>query len=219
MRMAWCKLRPDHLVTKICNLIADLVVSHADGIMAHYHDASAHRHGNVGHARHSAFWISSRKKRNPSARHGGGASLIEMCLRLSPDRDPCCLVNAVALLLLTIYIPERSVPALSLHARSPRDPMLAVAAVGLIVNLVSMKLLSAGSSESINVRGPISTSSATCSDRYASSLPPSSSCTWAGPYSIRSSAHWTLHRSPHLEALESGRPYPDGRRADRNRFA
>lgn len=46
-------------------------------------------------------------------------------------------------------------------------PMLAVAAVGLIVNLVSMKLLSAGSSESLNVQGHISRSLATCWGRWA----------------------------------------------------
>lgn len=63
------------------------------------------------------------------------------------------LVNAVVLLLLTVYILYEAYQ----RFRSPPEilggPMLAVAAVGLVVNLVSMKLLSAGSSESLNVRG------------------------------------------------------------------
>lgn len=63
------------------------------------------------------------------------------------------LVNAVVLLLLTIYILYEAY----LRFLSPPEilggPMLAVAAVGLVVNLVSMKLLSAGSSESLNVQG------------------------------------------------------------------
>lgn len=53
------------------------------------------------------------------------------------------LVNAVVLLLPTIYILYEAYQ----RFRSPPEvlgvPMLAVAAVGLVVNLVSMKLLSA----------------------------------------------------------------------------
>lgn len=63
------------------------------------------------------------------------------------------LVNAVVLLLLTVYILYEAYE----RFRSPPEilggPMLAVAAVGLIVNLISMKLLSAGSSENLNVKG------------------------------------------------------------------
>lgn len=63
------------------------------------------------------------------------------------------LVNAVVLLLLTIYILHEAYQ----RFRSPPEilsgPMLAVAAVGLVVNLISMKLLSAGSSESLNIQG------------------------------------------------------------------
>jgi cobalt-zinc-cadmium efflux system protein len=63
------------------------------------------------------------------------------------------LVNAVVLLLLTIYILYEAYQ----RFRSPQEilsgPMLAVAVVGLIVNLVSMRLLASGSSESLNVKG------------------------------------------------------------------
>ena len=63
------------------------------------------------------------------------------------------LTNAVVLLLLTAYILYEAYQ----RFRDPPDilgaPMLAVAVVGLAVNLISMKLLSAGSSESLNVKG------------------------------------------------------------------
>jgi cobalt-zinc-cadmium efflux system protein len=63
------------------------------------------------------------------------------------------LVNAVVLLLLTIYILYEAYQ----RFRSPPEilsgPMLAVAAGGLVVNLISMRLLWAGSSESLNVQG------------------------------------------------------------------
>ncbi|MGA0594306.1 cation diffusion facilitator family transporter [Enterovirga sp. CN4-39] len=63
------------------------------------------------------------------------------------------LGNAVVLLLLTIYILYEAYE----RFRNPPEvlglPMLIVAAVGLGVNLVSMRLLSGGSGESLNVRG------------------------------------------------------------------
>lgn len=59
----------------------------------------------------------------------------------------------MVLLLLTGYILYEAYQ----RFRSPPEilsgPMLAVAAVGLVVNLVSIKLLLAGSSESLNVQG------------------------------------------------------------------
>lgn len=63
------------------------------------------------------------------------------------------LLNAVVLLVLTIYI------LLEAYERftNPPDvlswPMLIVAVIGLAVNLVSMRLLSGGSSASLNVQG------------------------------------------------------------------
>jgi cobalt-zinc-cadmium efflux system protein len=63
------------------------------------------------------------------------------------------LGNAVVLLLLTIYILYEAYE----RFRNPPEilglPMLAVAVVGLGVNLVSMRLLAGGSGDSLNVRG------------------------------------------------------------------
>jgi cobalt-zinc-cadmium efflux system protein len=63
------------------------------------------------------------------------------------------LVNAVVLLLLTVYILYEAYQRFLVPPEILGGPMLAVAAVGLVVNLISMKLLSAGSSESLNVQG------------------------------------------------------------------
>ena len=63
------------------------------------------------------------------------------------------LTNATVLLVLTIYI---FYEAYQRYLHPPEvlgGPMLAVAVTGLIVNLISMKLLSTGSSESLNVKG------------------------------------------------------------------
>ncbi len=61
--------------------------------------------------------------------------------------------NAVVLLLLTIYIFYEAYQRFLSPPEILGGPMLAVAVVGLAVNLISMKLLSAGSSESLNVKG------------------------------------------------------------------
>lgn len=63
------------------------------------------------------------------------------------------LTNAVVLLLLTIYIFYEAYKRFLNPPEILGGPMLAVAVVGLVVNLVSMKLLSTGSSESLNVKG------------------------------------------------------------------
>ena len=63
------------------------------------------------------------------------------------------LLNAVVLLLLTIFILYEAVGRLLDPPPVMAGPMLAVALVGLAVNLASMKLLAAGSSESLNVKG------------------------------------------------------------------
>lgn len=63
------------------------------------------------------------------------------------------LTNAVVLLLLTIYILYEAYQRFLNPPEILGGPMLAVAVVGLAVNLISMKLLSAGSSESLNVKG------------------------------------------------------------------
>ena len=63
------------------------------------------------------------------------------------------LTNAVVLLLLTVYILYEAYQRFLDPPEILGGPMLAVAAVGLAVNLISMKLLSAGSSESLNLKG------------------------------------------------------------------
>src|SRR5262245_29008092 len=63
------------------------------------------------------------------------------------------LTNAVVLLLLTIYILSEAYQRLLHPPEILAGPMLVVAVAGLVVNLISMKILSAGSSESLNVKG------------------------------------------------------------------
>ena len=63
------------------------------------------------------------------------------------------LANAVVLLLLTFYILYEAYQRFLNPPEISSLPMLGVAVVGLGVNLISMRLLSAGSSESLNVKG------------------------------------------------------------------
>ncbi|PZR81402.1 MAG: cation transporter, partial [Stutzerimonas stutzeri] len=63
------------------------------------------------------------------------------------------LTNAVVLLLLTFYILYEAYQRFLNPPEIIGGPMLVVAVIGLIVNLISMRLLSGGSSESINVKG------------------------------------------------------------------
>lgn len=63
------------------------------------------------------------------------------------------LANAVVLLLLTVYILYEAYKRFFEPPEILSGPMLVVAVVGLSVNLVSMRLLSAGSGESLNVKG------------------------------------------------------------------
>lgn len=63
------------------------------------------------------------------------------------------LANAVVLLLLTVYILYEAYQRFLAPPEVLGGPMLIVATIGLVVNLISMKLLTGGSSESLNVRG------------------------------------------------------------------
>lgn len=63
------------------------------------------------------------------------------------------LANAVVLLLLTVYILYEAYKRFLAPPEILSGPMLAVAAVGFVVNLISMRLLAGGSSESLNVQG------------------------------------------------------------------
>lgn len=63
------------------------------------------------------------------------------------------LTNAVVLLLLTVYILYEAYQRFLSPPEIIGGPMLAVAVAGLIVNLISMRLLASGSQESLNVKG------------------------------------------------------------------
>lgn len=63
------------------------------------------------------------------------------------------LANAVVLIVLSIYILYEAYQRFLNPPDILGGPMLIVAVVGLIVNLISMRLLSAASSESLNVKG------------------------------------------------------------------
>jgi cobalt-zinc-cadmium efflux system protein len=63
------------------------------------------------------------------------------------------LANAVVLLLLTVYILYEAYQRFQSPPEVMSGPMLIVASIGLVVNLISMRLLAGGSSESLNVKG------------------------------------------------------------------
>lgn len=63
------------------------------------------------------------------------------------------LANAVVLLVLTVFILYEAYRRFVDPPEIIGWPMLLVAAVGLVVNLISMRLLSGGSSDSLNVKG------------------------------------------------------------------
>jgi len=63
------------------------------------------------------------------------------------------LANAVVLLVLAIYILYEAYERLLAPPEVLSTPMLIVAVIGLVVNLVSMRLLAAGSKESLNLKG------------------------------------------------------------------
>ncbi len=63
------------------------------------------------------------------------------------------LANAVVLLLLTVYILYEAYHRFFAPPEVLSLPVLLVAVVGLVVNLISMRLLAAGAGESLNLRG------------------------------------------------------------------
>jgi len=63
------------------------------------------------------------------------------------------LVNAVVLLLLSVYILYEAYHRFFAPPEVLSTPMLVVAVIGLVVNLISMKLLAAGAGESLNLKG------------------------------------------------------------------
>lgn len=63
------------------------------------------------------------------------------------------LVNAVVLLVVTVFVLREAWARLAAPPEILGGPMLAVAVAGLIVNLISMRMLHAGSKESLNLKG------------------------------------------------------------------
>ena len=63
------------------------------------------------------------------------------------------MANAVVLLVVTIFVLREAWARLSEPIEILGGPMLAVAVAGLIVNLISMRMLHAGSKESLNLKG------------------------------------------------------------------
>ncbi|MCP5412064.1 MAG: cation transporter [Alphaproteobacteria bacterium] len=63
------------------------------------------------------------------------------------------LANSTFLLLITGYILYEAYTRFVSPPEIASTPMMIVAVIGLIVNLISMRILSSGSSESLNVRG------------------------------------------------------------------
>lgn len=63
------------------------------------------------------------------------------------------LVNAVVLLVVTVFVLREAYFRLFAPPEILGGPMLAVAVVGLIVNLVSMRILHGGAQESLNLKG------------------------------------------------------------------
>lgn len=129
------------------------------------------------------------------------------------------LTNAVVLLLLTIYILYEAYKRFQSPPEILSGPMLAVAAVGLVVNLISMKLLSAGSSESLNVQGAyfevLSDMLGSLGVIAAALIIMYTGWTLADP--IIGARHRLVHRPPHMEPPEASRPCFDGGGAGRDR--
>ena len=63
------------------------------------------------------------------------------------------LVNAVVLLVVTVFVLREAWARLFAPVEILGGPMLAVAVAGLVVNLISMRMLHAGSKESLNLKG------------------------------------------------------------------
>ncbi len=96
----------------------------------------------------------------------GGLALALLAIRYSekpatPERTYgyvraevlSALANAIVLLLLTVYILYEAWQRFLAPPAILGGPMLVVAVVGLCVNLISMRLLAGGSTESLNVQG------------------------------------------------------------------
>jgi len=63
------------------------------------------------------------------------------------------LINAVVLLVVTVFVLREAYQRIFEPTEILGIPMLAVAVAGLVVNLISMRMLHAGSKESLNLKG------------------------------------------------------------------
>lgn len=130
------------LVLTLTYMIAEVIGAVVTGSLALLADA-AHMFTDAGGLALALVAISF-SKREPTAQKSYGFMRGEIL---------AALVNAVVLLLLTVYILWEAYKRFVDPPQVLGWPMLLVASIGLIVNLVSMKLLSAGADESLNVKG------------------------------------------------------------------
>lgn len=123
-------------------LVAEVIGALVTGSLALLADA-AHMLTDVGGLALALFaiWFASRP-RSPRKTYGYLRSEVL-----------AALANAVVLLLLTIYILYEAYQRFFAPPDVLSTPMLVVAIIGLAVNLISMRLLAAGSQESLNLRG------------------------------------------------------------------
>ena len=134
---------------------------------------------------------------------------------ITASRSAAC-VNAILLFLVALYILYEAYQRLSSPPEIESMGMLVVATLGLVINLISMRLLSGGKEESLNVKGAYGSL-----ERYAGfdwrHPVRSSSALPAGAGSIRS-LRWPLAygscRAP--DAFESQPEYPARGRARRH---
>ena len=120
------------------------------------------------------------------------------------------LANAVVLLVLTVYILYEAYRRFVDPPEVIGGPMLVVAAVGLIVNLISMRLLSGGSSESLNIKGAyfevLSDMLGSLGVIVAALIVMATGWRLAGP--DRGGGYRPVHRAAHLEPTEPSNAHP-----------
>ncbi len=123
-------------------LVAEVIGAFVSGSLALLADA-AHMLTDAGGLALALFaiWFAARP---PSASKTYGYLRTEVL---------AALINAVVLLLLAVYILYEAYQRLFEPPEVLSTPMLIVAIVGLAVNLISMRLLAAGSEESLNLKG------------------------------------------------------------------
>ena len=123
-------------------MAAEIVGGLITGSLALLADA-AHMATDVGGLAFALFAISI-GQRPPDARKTFGYYRAEIL---------AALVNGALLFVVAFYILYEAYQRLREPVQVASRPMLAVAAVGLVVNLIGMFLLKAGSGESLNVKG------------------------------------------------------------------